>query len=76
MGGCLYAFNTVYRKNFKDYDINVRHVVEVIHKLEKTGKIKLNSLEKEVIYHDPCRLGRKYEGSLFVEPQDLLKKCG
>jgi len=76
-GGCLYAFDKVYPKYFSDYEIKVRHIVDVIHELEKNGKIKLNSLNKTVTYHDPCRLGRKYKnGPLFKEPRELLKKCG
>ena len=76
-GGCLYAFDQVYRKFFKDYDLNVRHIIDVIYDLEKNGKVKLKSLNKTITYHDPCRLGRKYEkGPLFSEPRELLKKCG
>jgi len=76
-GGCLYAFDNVYRKYFEDYDITVKHIVDVIHELAEKGKIKLNPLNKTITYHDPCRLGRKYKnGPLYVEPRELLKKCG
>lgn len=76
-GGCLYAFDRIYRKYFNDYDLHVKHIVDVIHELEKQGKIKLNSLNKTITYHDPCRLGRKYQnGPLYAEPRELLKKCG
>ncbi|MBN1801835.1 MAG: (Fe-S)-binding protein [Candidatus Lokiarchaeota archaeon] len=76
-GGCLYAFDTVYRKYFKDFDIKVRHVVDVIYELEKEGKIELKSLNKSITYHDPCRLGRKYKnGPLYHEAREILKKCG
>ncbi|MFX0042282.1 MAG: (Fe-S)-binding protein, partial [Candidatus Hodarchaeota archaeon] len=65
-GGCLYAFDKVYPKYFKDFNIEVKHVIEVIHELEREGKIKLNSLAKSITYHDPCRLGRKYvNGPLY-----------
>ncbi len=76
-GGCLYAFDTVYRKYFKDFDLKVRHVIDVIHELEKEGKIELKSLNKSITYHDPCRLGRKYKnGPLYIKARELLKKCG
>ena len=76
-GGCLYAFDKLYPKYFSDCEIKVRHIVDVIHELEKNGKIKLKSLNKTVTYHDPCRLGRKYKnGPLFKEPRELLKSCG
>lgn len=76
-GGCLYAFDKVYRKYFKDFNIEVKHIIEVIYELEKNGKIILNSINKSITYHDPCRLGRKYlNGPLYNEPRELLKKCG
>jgi len=75
--GCLYAFDTVYPKYIKNFNIRVRHVVEIIHELEKEGKLKLKPINKTITYHDPCRLGRKYKnGPLFNEPRTLLNKCG
>lgn len=76
-GGCLYAFDTVYPKYVDDYNIKVRHIVDVVYELEQKGKIKLNKLDKTITYHDPCRLGRKYKsGPLTKEPRELLKKFG
>jgi len=76
-GGCLYAFDKVYQKYFKDYDLTVKHIIEIIFDLEREGKINLKPLNRTITYHDPCRLGRKYKnGPLFSEPRELLKKCG
>ncbi|MFX0022651.1 MAG: (Fe-S)-binding protein [Candidatus Hermodarchaeota archaeon] len=76
-GGCLYAFDKVYRKYFGDFNLKIKHIIEVIHDLEKKGKIKLNSLNRSITYHDPCRLGRKNKsGPLYTEPRELLKKSG
>ena len=76
-GGCLYAFDKVYRKYFDDFDLNVKHIIDVIYDLEKEGKITLKPLNKTITYHDPCRIGRKYiSGPLYSEPRELLKKCG
>ncbi len=76
-GGCLYAFDKVYRKYFGDFNLNVRHIIEVIYELEKNNKINLKPLNKSITYHDPCRVGRKYKnGPLYSEPRELLKKCG
>ncbi|MHA1294828.1 MAG: (Fe-S)-binding protein [Promethearchaeota archaeon] len=75
--GCLYAFNTVYRKYFSDYNLNVRHILDVIYELEKKQLIKLKPLKKSITYHDPCRLGRKHNNELrYIEPRYLLNKCG
>jgi Fe-S oxidoreductase len=76
-GGCLYAFDKVYRKYFEDFNLKVRHIIDVIYDLEKNEKITLNSLNRSITYHDPCRVGRKYiSGPLYSEPRELLKKCG
>ena len=57
--------------------MNVRHIIDVIYELEKKGKIALKPLNKEITYHDPCRLGRKYNnGPLYSQPRELLRKCG
>ncbi|MGQ4876247.1 MAG: (Fe-S)-binding protein [Promethearchaeia archaeon] len=75
--GCYYAFNSVYPKYLENYDIEVRHVIDIIYELMKEGKIKLNPIEGEITYHDPCRLGRKNAKTpLFNEPRELLEKCG
>jgi len=76
-GGCLYAFDKIYRKYFKDFNIKVRHIIEVIYELEEINKITLKPLNKRITYHDACRIGRKYKsGPLYSEPRKLLDKCG
>ncbi|MFX1394772.1 MAG: (Fe-S)-binding protein, partial [Promethearchaeota archaeon] len=76
-GGCLYAFDNVYRKYYENYDISVRHIVDVIYELVENRKIKLNPLNKSTTYHDPCRLGRKYKNnSLSTKARQLLRMCG
>ena len=76
-GGCFYAFDKIYQKYISDFNLNVRHIVDIIHELHKKGKINLKPLNKTITYHDPCRLGRKKKsGPLYSEPRDLLKKCG
>ena len=76
-GGCLYAFDIVYPKYIEDYDIKVKHIIDVVHELVQSGKLILKKIDKTVTYHDPCRLGRKYKsGPLIDEPRELLEKCG
>lgn len=63
--------------NRTHFDVKVRHIIDVIHELEKNGKIALKPLNKTIFYHDPCRIGRKNKsGPLYIEPRELLKKCG
>ncbi len=76
-GGCLYAFDKVYRKFYKDFNLNIKHIIEVIYELERSKKITLTPLNKQITYHDSCRVGRKYKsGPLYSEPRELLDKCG
>ncbi|MFX1497679.1 MAG: (Fe-S)-binding protein [Promethearchaeota archaeon] len=72
-GGCLYAYNNVYPKYIEGWDIDVKHVIQVIYELFHRGKIKFSKLKKEITYHDPCRLGRKLNSlEIYDEPRELL----
>ncbi|MFX1399600.1 MAG: (Fe-S)-binding protein, partial [Promethearchaeota archaeon] len=76
-GGCLYAFNNVYPQYIEDWDIKIKHIIQIVYELEKNHKIKLNNLGKNITYHDACRLGRKLNNiDIYDEPRELLKKCG
>ncbi len=75
--GCLYAFNNVYPKYVEGWNITVKHIIEIIDKLEKSGKIKFKNLKREITYHDPCRTGRKLKNrTIYKEPRELLEKVG
>jgi Fe-S oxidoreductase len=52
--------------NFK-----VMHMVQYLHMLTREGKLKLNSLEKKVAYHDPCDLGRN--SGVYNEPREIIR---
>jgi len=60
------------KKEYGDLGIRIRHYTELICELIKEGKLALpGSLEKKVIYHDPCFLGK--QNGVFDEPRDILK---
>ena len=72
-GGCLYAFNNVYPKYVDGWDIEVKHVMQVIHELYQQKKLKFKKSKIEITYHDPCRTGRKLKNNdIFDEPRELL----
>ncbi len=74
-GGCLYAFNNIYPKYVENFDINVKHVVQIIRELEEKGKIQFKPANNSVTYHDACRTGRKIKGfDVYEEPRELLEK--
>ena len=76
-GGCLYAFNNVYPKYVDGWNINVKHVIEIIDDLVKDDKIKFKKLKREVTYHDPCRTGRKLKNrTIYKEPRELIEETG
>jgi Fe-S oxidoreductase len=72
--GCLYAFNNVYPKFVSDWDIEVKHVIQVIHELFINHELKFKKLRRGITYHDPCRTGRKLkELDIYDEPRELLQ---
>lgn len=73
--GCYRCFKRYYPKILgKTFEIEVRHVIEVLDEAIRAGRMKLGKKEMEVTYHDPCRLGRK-EG-LYEAPRRILERCG
>jgi Fe-S oxidoreductase len=74
-GGCVYAFQNVYPKYIPEWDIEVKHIIQVISDLEKEGKLFFTNLGEEITYHDPCRVGRKLNQiEIYDEPRVLLNK--
>jgi len=68
---CYYAFKNRYPDFGSKFE--VWHVVELIHRLIKEGKIKLTKIiPLTVTYHDPCHLGRL--GARFIPWQGKVKK--
>ena len=74
-GGCVYAFQNVYPKFIPEWDIEVKHIIQIITDLEKEKKLTFKNLGTEATYHDPCRVGRKLKDiKIYEEPRELLRK--
>jgi heterodisulfide reductase subunit D len=72
--GCFKCFKYFYPEVLGCIDFEVFHAVETIyHNLKEEPDI-LKKIEREITYHDSCRLGRG-EG-ITKEPRDLLVWCG
>jgi Fe-S oxidoreductase len=71
---CYGTFKGLYPR-ITELDFEVLHITEVIRRLLKEGKIKLNKKQDmKVTYHDPCLLGRLSE--LYVPWKGEIKAFG
>ena len=67
---CYYTLKADYPRFLPGWDINVRHITEVLAPLLESGELTLGKLEQRVTYHDPCTLGRY--SRIFDEPRRIL----
>jgi heterodisulfide reductase subunit D len=69
---CYKTFKQTFREFFPEYNLKIRHIVEVIWELIEKRKLKFTKkVEKRVTWHDPCHLGRIM--GLFEEPRKIIK---
>jgi len=66
---CLKTFNENY-----NLDIEILHHSQFLLRLVEQGKLNpVKDSFKEMVYHDPCELGRG--SGIYSEPRELLEKC-
>ena len=66
-----YTMKTDYPGFLDKWDINVKHITEVIAPLILGGKLATGILHKKVTFHDPCTLGRY--SRIFDPPRQILQ---
>ncbi len=68
--GCLKTIKEDYKRVGK-LDFEVKHTLEFIVDLIKSGKLELKKpVNLKITYHDPCHLGR--HAGIFDAPRDLI----
>ncbi len=75
---CPHCFMMFY-KEYAECGIKIRpkvmHITEYVKKLLDEGRIRFKTkLNKKVVYHDPCYLGRQGKG-IYDEPRVVLDKA-
>lgn len=70
---CYHMWSHVYPEKIKNKKMNfeVLHAVQYLYMLVEEGRIKLNSIDKKITYHDPCDLGRN--SGIYDEPRKLIR---
>jgi len=66
-----YTLKKDYPKYLKEWNMDVKHVSEVVASLIEDGKLSLGSFPKKVTYQDPCTLGRY--SRIFNQPRQILE---
>ncbi|MFC2122190.1 (Fe-S)-binding protein [Bacteroidota bacterium] len=63
---------TALKNEYKDSGLEVRHYSQLLAELIEGGKLTLTKdIEKRVVYHDPCFLGK--QNLIFDEPRFVLQ---
>jgi len=73
---CFKMFSQDYKSMLPEWNIEVEHIViPILSFLEKNPqKIKKHYEQEEVVYHDPCHLGR--HSGIYEQPREILRKIG
>lgn len=69
---CGAAFKTLYPQFVKDWNIEVKHVTEVVAEKMSEHDLRFPSKKTTVTYHDPCFLARYM--NVVEEPRTILKR--
>lgn len=72
--GCFRAFSAYYPRVFPEFDIEVKHISQVICDLMEQGKIVFTPATENVVVHDSCKIGRK--SGVYDAPRKILRHIG
>lgn len=64
----------IFLEHYKLEGIRVMHHTEYMLELVRAGRLKLESGESSIVYHDPCELGRGC--GIYEQPREILRQTG
>ncbi|OQX91780.1 MAG: hypothetical protein B6D58_06355 [candidate division Zixibacteria bacterium 4484_95] len=65
---CALVLKKLYPERFGSVNFKVKHIAEVV--AENIGKLKFNTIDMEVTFQDPCRLGRHM--GIYQQPREAM----
>jgi Fe-S oxidoreductase len=69
---CPHSYNS-FKKKYGELGIEVLHHSQLLAKLLEEGKVKPTlEIDKTVIYHDPCFLGK--QNDVYDEPREVIRR--
>lgn len=68
---CYYTLKVDYSRFLDKWDVEVKHITEVIAPLLEAGKLATGKMQQKVTFQDPCTLGRY--SRIFDPPRQILQ---